>query len=63
MVIFELNKFRFSVPSTEKFSLITEHQALRYEFQKNHLHGRLALLLDLLAEFEFEIEYRTGAVN
>lgn len=49
-VIFPLRKFRVHLLSNIPFTLITDHQALRYAFQKNDVHGRLARWLDFLAE-------------
>lgn len=62
-VIFALKKFRVYLLSTQKFTLITDHQALQYAFKKKYIHGRLARWLDFLAEYEFEIRYRAGGKN
>ena len=62
-VIFALKKFRVYLLFSISFSLITDHQALRYAFQKKDIHGRLARWLDFLAEYQFEILYRAGSNN
>lgn len=62
-VIFALQKFRPYLLSAETFRLITDHQALKYAFQKKDVHGRLARWLDLLAEYNFEVVYRPGREN
>ena len=41
-VIFALKKFRVYLLSTQRFVLITDHQALQYAFKKKDIHGRLA---------------------
>lgn len=41
-VILALNKFRVYLLSTQKFMLVTDHQALQYALQKKDIHGRLA---------------------
>ena len=41
VVIFALKKFRVYLLSTQKFKLITDHQALQYAFKKKEFHGRL----------------------
>ena len=62
-VIFALKKFRVYLLSSIPFTIITDHQALRYTFQKNDVHGRLARWLDFLAEYDFKVEYRAGKQN
>ena len=58
-VIFALKKFRVYLLSTQRLTLITDHQALQYGFNKKYIHGRLAKI-DFLAEYEFGIKYRPG---
>ena len=62
-VIFALKKFRVYLLGGKPFRLITDHQALQYAFKKKDVHGRLARWLDLLAEYEFEVEYLRGSEN
>lgn len=52
-VIFALKKLRVYLLSTNTFKLNTDHQALQYAFNKKVIHGRLALWLNFLAEYEF----------
>ncbi|CDF36681.1 unnamed protein product [Chondrus crispus] len=62
-VIFALKKFRVYILSTQKCMLGTDHQALRYAFQKKDIHGRLATWMEFLAEYEFKVQYRPGNKN
>lgn len=59
-VTFALKKFRAYLLSSIPFTIIIDHQTLRYNFQKKVVNGRLARWLDILAEYDFEIEYRPG---
>lgn len=43
--------------------MISEHQVLLHSFMKNHIQRRLALWMEFLAEYEFEVLYRPGAGN
>jgi len=49
--------------STEPFTLITDHKALKNTFQKKDVHGRLARWLDFLAEYEYMIQHHPGKEN
>ena len=62
-MIFALRKFRVYLLSTTHFRLITDHDALRYTFQKKNVYGRIARWIDFLAEYEFEITHRKGKAN
>ena len=62
-VILALKKFRVYLLSTQKFILVTDHQALQYAFRKKDIHGRLARWMDFLAEYEFKVQYRPGNKN
>ncbi len=62
-VIFALKKFRVYLLSQDKFTLITDHQALKHAFQKPDIHHRLARWMDFIAEYNFEILYRAGNLN
>ena len=62
-LIFALKKFRVYLLSTQRFTLITDHQALQYAFKKKDIHGRLARWMEFLAEYEFEVKYRPGGKN
>ena len=44
-----------------KFTLRTDHQAIRWLFTMKQPKGRLARWLETLASYEFEIEYRPGS--
>ena len=48
---------------SNRFNLYTDHKALKYVFNKKDLHGRIARWFTLLAEYDFEICYRTGRAN
>jgi transposase InsO family protein len=61
-VVFALKKYRAYFLG-RKFVLFTDHQALSQAFKKRDIHGRLARWLDLLAEYEIEIRYRSGLQN
>ena len=61
-VIFAPKKFRIYLLSAT-FTPVTDHQALRYAFQKKDGHGRLTRWLELHAECEFRIVYRPGEYN
>ena len=62
-VVFALKKFRVYLLSDIPFTVITDHRALQYAFQKQDIHGRLARWLDFLAEYDYKIQYRPGKVN
>ena len=61
-VIFALKKFRHYLLSM-RFKLYTDHQALKYVFNMKDPHGRIARWFSLLAEYDFEICYRSGNQN
>lgn len=60
-VVFALIKYIVYLLSSKQFTLITDHQALRYAFQRKDVHGRLARWLDFLFEYEFRVEFCKGA--
>ncbi len=62
-VIFALKKFRVYLLGSEKFTVISDHQALLYAFQKKDVHGRLARWMDFLAEYNFNIQYRKESLH
>lgn len=55
--------FRVYIVSSILFTVVTDHQAFRYTFQKKNVHGRLARWLNFLAEYGFKIEHRPGKRN
>lgn len=63
--IFALKTFRVYLLSTERFTVITDHQPLQYSFKKKDIRGRLARWMEFLAEYVFK--YRragnTGAAD
>lgn len=62
-VMFALRKFRVYLLSYEPFLVLTDKQALRAAFVRNDIHGRLACWLYFLAEYDFEIRYRSREKN
>lgn len=62
-VIFVLKHFLLHLLSSEPFALLTDHQALRSAFLRKAVHGRLARVLDFLAEFGFKFSYCKGSSN
>lgn len=63
VVVFALKKFRIYLRSSKSFVVITDQQALRGAFARRDIHGRLARWLDFLADYEFEIRYRSEISN
>jgi hypothetical protein len=47
----------------QKFTVVTDHQALRWVMNLPDAQGRLARWRLCLAEFEFQVEYRPGSSN
>lgn len=62
-VVFALKRFRNYLISRETLTHITDHQALCFAFKEKDIHGRLARWLEFLAEYRFEIVYRSGNSN
>ena len=50
-LLFALKRFRVYLLTTQRFTLITDHQALPYAFKKKDIHGRLARWISFLAEY------------
>ena len=46
-----------------RFTVITDHQALKFLHNKDITSGRIARWFDLLMELDFDIRYRRGADN
>lgn len=61
--MFALRKYRVYLLSKRPFLLLTDQQALKLAFSKNDIHGCLARLLDFLAKYDFEFQYRKGSSN
>jgi hypothetical protein len=47
----------------QKFTVVTDHQALRWVMNLSDAQGRLARWRLRLAEFDFQVEYRPGSSN
>ncbi len=62
-VVFSLKKFRDYLLGATEFKLSTDHAALQHAFNKKDVSGKLVRWLDLIAEYEFKITYRSGASN
>lgn len=58
-VIVSLKKIRHYLLSGP-FVIYSDHQALRTTLGKTDVHGRLALWLNFMAEYEFEIRHLPG---
>ncbi|OAE24162.1 hypothetical protein AXG93_2752s1770 [Marchantia polymorpha subsp. ruderalis] len=58
-VIFSLKKFRHYLLGG-RFTIVTDHKALKYIFNKPNAEGRIARWKLLLAEFDYTIEDRPG---
>lgn len=56
-VVLSLKKFRHYFQTVGKFTVITDHRALRSAFQKKDLHGSLMRWPDLIAKYCLEIIY------
>lgn len=63
VVIFAIRKFRVYLLSDIPFDLVTDHQSLRYAFEKKDVHSRLARWLDFLAEYDYNMKYKPGSTN
>lgn len=62
-IVFALERFCHYILSTEISTLIADHQALRSAIKRKDAHGCVARWFDLLAEYRFEIIYRSGNLN
>lgn len=49
-VIFSLKKFRVYLLSSQAFMLLTDHEALSYEYIKKYVHRRLTRWMDFMVE-------------
>ena len=61
-VVFALKKFRHYLIA-QKFTLFTDHEALKYALNMKDPHGRIARWMSLFAEFDFDIQYKPGEKN
>ncbi len=61
-VTFALKKFRLYLTSN-RFTLYTDNQELKYAFNMRDIHGRIARWITQLAEYEFEVCYRAERNN
>lgn len=62
-MIFALRKFHIYLLSTQTFLLRTAHKEMSYEFQKKEIHGHLDRCLEILAEYDLKVQYKTGRFN
>lgn len=62
-VVFVLKKFSISILSEKTFIFYTNHQALQKELKKKDIQGQLARQLDLVAEYNFKVNYHPGYSN
>jgi hypothetical protein len=53
----------FMVESKVHFTLVTDHQPLRWLMESDKLTGKLARWVLLLQEYDFEVVYRAGITN
>lgn len=58
-VMFTLKKLLVYLLSNKLFVVYTDHQALQTVFKTKGVHRSLAKWMDLMAEHDFEIKYRT----
>ncbi|KAI1303655.1 Transposon Ty3-G Gag-Pol polyprotein [Halotydeus destructor] len=61
-IVFALRKFRMYVVGV-KFTVVTDHHSLCYLMKKQQLAPRLARWAIELAEFNFDIRYKSGCVH
>lgn len=59
-VIVALCKFPIFLLSSDLLLLLTEEQQLMAAFVRKNIHGRLAIWVHFLAEYDFEVQYRTA---
>lgn len=60
VIIFALNKIPAPLTVFNPFTVITDHQAFRYIYQKGNVCGRLAGWLSFSAEYEFRAGFQLG---
>lgn len=58
-----MKRLRAYLSSSKLFTTVTSHQLLRYTFRKVDVHGRSALGLSFLAEYDFRTEYRPDTIS
>lgn len=58
-----MKKFHRHSLTVEKFTLLTDHQALHFPFEKKDVHGLLVRWLDMIAEFCYKNTYSTVEAN
>lgn len=61
--MFAFKTFTVYLSSSLSVAVVTDHQILSHNFQKEDINGRLALWQDFLAEFGFHYENCKGASN
>lgn len=57
VVVLSLKKFRNYLLTARKFTLTTDHEVLRFSFEKKDVHGHFVRCADLTAESCFDIVY------
>lgn len=60
-VIYALRKFRVYLLSTKPCRSVTDYQALYYALKNKDINGRMARLIEFIAEYEYEVQYRPSA--
>lgn len=62
-VIFGLCKFRHYLSSDKTFTVISGFRSLKYAFSSRDIHGQLARLMEFLAEYDMNVNYRQETKN
>jgi hypothetical protein len=63
-IVFALSKWRVYLHGTsEQFVVYTDHESLKYLDTQKHLSRRQARWMTMLAEYNFQIVYKPGALN
>jgi hypothetical protein len=63
-ILYALTKWRTYLHSTkEPFTIVTDHESLKYLDSKEGLSGRQARWAEKLAEYNYEIKYKKGSLN
>ncbi|KAF1322236.1 reverse transcriptase, partial [Globisporangium splendens] len=60
---YALTKFRVYLLGSKRFTVYTDHASLLTAVKSPHLSQRMARWLSFFAEYEFDVEYKTGRFN